>query len=306
MNKKLFLLPILLLIPQITHSWFWDQSVDEYLEQEYDYTETKHAKSEVNGETVRRIAQQELERILKPGEQNSSNKREVRNYINKASTEIKNTIMKMSVLSQQEANKLAVTLAHDYDYAPEFLGAKSAKMTRSRVNRSMPVNPEWLAKKGLTKRDIERDISNTIKKQAKQELARNNTLYALVGSLETRIENELERIYRPYLDDYHPSRPAASDEIVELYPQTSTSLNEYHVKLAQLKEFREESCCVCAEDFGKNINRVNLLCGHTICTNCLHGWMYQSGQHNAKTCPMCRASIKTEDYPSRFLEKHFH
>ncbi len=285
MKKRLLLFPLIFLMTYQIHSWpgqtFWS-----LLKQKFQYNINNY----IDYGRVARIALQEWERIFKPGLQTGVIKKEIAELGNKISKEIKEALENLSPLSQDAAHYEAKRMVHYYGLT--YIEAKVQDLCWSKLSRT-PINPEL-----LDKNNIVHTITMGIVKEAEQKLIHNQTLDEFLRNIEAKIDNELQLIYRPYLISY-------SSEIVELYPQTQSSLDEYHAKLERVKQYREDTCCVMGEEFGKGVKRVNLLCGHTICVNCLYQWM-NSERPNAHTCPICRASIKNADFPSSFLEKHFH
>lgn len=168
---------------------------------------------------------------------------------------------------------------------------KAAKTTNQPLQ-----NPAFLAQQ--TEDEIKAHALKAIKLNEKGSLS-----FFVGKALEERIAKKITQDYsRP-----KPSAPPAelvnsADNIKEVYVhEKAARYEESMAKIQAGKVHREADCCVCLEDFGGAKKRVTLVCGHSICPECLYTVLHKQQKY---LCPVCRSNIQKDEFPAAHLQKH--
>ena len=94
------------------------------------------------------------------------------------------------------------------------------------------------------------------------------------------------------------------NSIQEIFPQNDRSkdFGQFAPKTVHKKIFHASACSVCQEEFAELKKRVTLRCGHQICPQCLHNWIFtKKRQNQAPTCPECRHPILDTDFSADYI-----
>lgn len=168
---------------------------------------------------------------------------------------------------------------------------KAAKATNQPLQ-----NPAFLAQQ--TEDEIKTHALKAIKLNEKGSLS-----FFVGKALEERIAKKIAQDYarpKPSAPPAEPINPA--DNIKEVYVHENAQRYEESIaKIQAGKVHRETDCCVCLEDFGGAKKRVTLVCGHSICPECLYTVLHKQQKYS---CPVCRSNIQSDEFPAAYLQKH--
>ena len=95
------------------------------------------------------------------------------------------------------------------------------------------------------------------------------------------------------LDLQHEGNPPASEKAINSLKRTEINENN-------IKEFNEQTCNICLDNFVKGQITVSLECGHFFHGNCIINWLKMRN-----TCPVCRHELESND-PNYEKRKHLH
>lgn len=164
--------------------------------------------------------------------------------------------------------------------------------------------------------EIEQRLHNQFNEEL-QACKQNITKYkALIRDLVPKINNEV-RAFEVELEKRYKQSVSATKEIQERYPQfdvsTSAGLarnNAYFDRISNNKMFRDTQCQICLESFETLGERITLVCGHSICPECLYQLLYVANANRAAKCPTCgnahsAEAINKKEFPAAYLKKHF-
>lgn len=99
-----------------------------------------------------------------------------------------------------------------------------------------------------------------------------------------------------------------SEDLMKKNEEYKEIIEKYNSKPAiqKVRELEEEiendiGCDICTEEFDKTQHKkMNLLCGHSLCSNCLDIWIQTEGNEG---CPFCRREVQGADVDDAFYEE---
>lgn len=269
------------------------------------------------------IAVQEIERLLQPYEQKDV---KVRNYLlakkDKQAKEITKHL-KREYLSKQQAKNQAKILAQDY--CVTFVLKQAINTAEDYLKRLGYQNHHAMNV------EIARTVHDELRTEAFNAIKKGQRLTEFLQTISTRVEAKVDRELKNKLTVFKKEQPApkfqkqhfTNNDTKEILPKTKISEMRQRIEHTQQhpddpKIWREDSCCVCYEDFNEMGVRVNLECGHgSLCAKCLVNIILTTENENKELiknnpkakveqckCPLCRAPFDEKDYSPEYLRQY--
>ena len=94
-------------------------------------------------------------------------------------------------------------------------------------------------------------------------------------------------------DSSHKGNPPASENAIK-------NLKKIEINKDNIKNFNEETCNVCLENYVEGQTSIKIECGHNFHDNCIIKWLKMRN-----TCPVCRHELESND-PNYEKRKHSH
>ena len=252
--------------------------------------------------------------------------------------EVKRTIVK-NILKQLEGMNLTddqkIRQGKELAKAALFqLGAdQTQEYTRNHINlihQNPPINPAHLKK--VSDFQIMNNTNDEMLRKAQQaaKSSRYGVLEEFVGEkLKKKVQFKVEQQFgihdkqapsnyrEPTPSSYpsypQPSAPPASSTTTRptppipskgkgIYPKFSSNRRQQEF-FNKFKNgfFTEDECSVCYDSYKEVGERAILFCGHAICPTCLFDLLYVTKN---PCCPLCRASINVQEFPTDYLKQH--